>query len=185
MFDLTQVYSVFANSGNFVPLTPFLSITDSNNQPLPLNQKPIVEQVIPASVAFQISHILADPAARAPAFGYNSLLNIKNHSVAVKTGTTNNLRDNWTFGYTPNLLIATWVGNNDNSPMSSVASGITGASPIWARTMTQLLQGSENIPFLQPPAVVKVNVSCQTPRYEYFVKGTEPKLDCSESGKIL
>ena len=185
MFDLTQVYSVFANSGNFVPLTPFLSITDSNNQPLPLNQKPIVEQVIPASVAFQISHILADPAARAPAFGYNSLLNIKNYSVAVKTGTTNNLRDNWTFGYTPNLLIATWVGNNDNSPMSSVASGITGASPIWARTMTQLLQGSDNIPFLQPPAVVKVNVSCQTPRYEYFVKGTEPKLDCSESGKIL
>jgi len=68
-------------------------------------------------------------------------LNIKDHShVAVKTGTTQNQRDNWTIGYTVDYLVATWVGNNDNTPMSYVASGVTGASPIWNKTMTYLLK---------------------------------------------
>jgi membrane carboxypeptidase/penicillin-binding protein len=143
--------------------------------------------VLDPAVAYQINSILSDPQARAPAFGTNSILNLPGSSVAVKTGTTNNLRDNWTFGYTSDLLVATWVGNNDNSPMSSVASGITGASPIWARTMKKLIGSNITKPFTPPNTMLKINMSCsQSPKYEYYIKGTEPKINCSkELGTLL
>lgn len=186
MLDMAQVYSVFATGGNKIPISPILSITDSANHTLPINQTPTT-QVIPASVAFQVNQVLSDPQARAPAFGYNSILNIKNRHVAVKTGTTNNLRDNWTFGYTPNLLVATWVGNNDNSSMSSVASGITGASPIWSRTITSLLENTPDSNFAPPDTIVRAKSSCTTNSYDYFIKGQEPHLNCQvvETGQIL
>jgi 1A family penicillin-binding protein len=184
MLDMVQVYSIFATSGYKVPLTGIVSITDATGQSLPITQG-VKKQIIPETVAFQINSMLADNSARAPAFGINSVLNIRGFEVAVKTGTTNNLRDNWTFGYTPNLLVATWVGNNDNTPMSAVASGITGASPIWSRTMTQLVNGQEKVAFTKPAEMIRVATSCTVPpKYEYFVKGTEPKLDCNKTGAI-
>lgn len=188
MIDLASVYATFANSGTKIPFTPILSVSDSLGHQLPIihNSDPKI-QVIPESIAYQINSILSDPAARAPAFGINSILNLPGPNVAVKTGTTNALRDNWTFGYTPDLLVATWVGNNDNTPMSSVASGVTGASPIWARTMQKLLQTSPATAFIPPENLVRAKVSCDNPsRYEYFVKGTAPKLDCSQKiGTLL
>jgi penicillin-binding protein 1C len=187
MLDLAGVYSVFANGGNKTPLNPILSVSNSRGTDLNWPKSPILTEVIPPAIAYQISSILSDPLARAPAFGLSSVLNVPGPSVAVKTGTTNNLRDNWTFGYTKNLLVATWVGNNDNTPMSSVASGITGASPIWARTMKKLLTGTTPTPFIPPQSMLKINTSCtNTPKYEYFVKGTEPKINCQEqSGTLL
>ena len=83
--------------------------------------------------------ILSDDKARSPIFGMNSKLKIKDKTVAVKTGTTNNLKDNWCIGWTPSYLVAAWVGNNDGSPMSWVASGISGATPIWNKIMTKIL----------------------------------------------
>lgn len=187
MYDLVQAYSVFANNGYKIPLNSILEIRDSNNQLLTMNHKSLTkQQILPESIAFQINSILSDNFARSGAFGANSVLNIKGHTVAVKTGTTNNLRDNWTIGYTPSYLVATWVGNNDNSSMSSVASGITGASPIWSRTITELLKEQPNLPFPQPSTIVKALVNCEPKRYDYFVKGTEPKIDCSlPPGQIL
>jgi len=85
-------------------------------------------------VAYLLTDILKDNEARTPAFGSKSALVIPGHSeVAVKTGTSNNLRDNLTVGYTQDYLVAVWVGNNDNSPMSHVVSGVTGAAPILIR----------------------------------------------------
>lgn len=189
MLDLAQVYSVFATGGNKIPFNPIISVSDSTGSPLSnyTRPNPIITQVIPSSVAFQINQVLSDPAARAPAFGHNSILNIKNHVVAVKTGTTNNLRDNWTFGYTPDVLVATWVGNNNNSSMSSVASGITGASPIWSRTMTSLLKDSTSASFTPPTTIVRAKSSCTSNVFDYFIKGQEPKLNCEvvENGQIL
>ncbi len=188
MMDLASVYSVFANGGKKIPFNPIISIKDSNNQSLSMtyNLQP-TSQVLDPSVAYQINSILSDPVARAPAFGTNSILNLPGQGVAVKTGTTNSLRDNWTFGYTQNLLVSTWVGNNDNTPMSSVASGITGASPIWARTMKALLGVGPHLAFATPNNLIKVNVSCsKTPKYEYFVSGNIPKIDCTpKTGTIL
>ena len=204
MMDLAGVYSVFANGGTKVPFNPIISVYDSRGDSLspkgsdlegraqPTDTKvgrsdPKGTTVLSPSVAYQINSILSDPTARAPAFGVNSVLNLPGKNVAVKTGTTNNLRDNWTFGYTTDLLVATWVGNNDNSPMSSVASGITGASPIWARTMKKLIGSNVTEPFAPPNTMLKINVSCGlNPKYEYFIKGTEPKINCSkELGTLL
>lgn len=188
LLDLASVYAVFANGGYKVPLSPILTVTDSQGRLIPFSTTlTSTSPVIDPAVAFQINSILSDPAARAPAFGTHSVLNVS-ANVAVKTGTTNNLRDNWTIGYTPNLLVATWVGNNDNSSMSSVASGITGASPIWAHTMQSLLKVHVSTPFTPPANMVRRQVSCSSPpKYEYVLPGTTPILNCSPtpSGTLL
>lgn len=102
------------------------------------------ENVLDERVAYIITDILKDNNARSPAFGTHSQLVIPNHpEVAVKTGTSNNLRDNLTIGYNKEYLVAVWVGNNDNSPMSRIASGLTGASSIWNRIMTILLTSDD------------------------------------------
>lgn len=186
MLDLAQAYAVFANSGTKVALTPLLSVTTHTGESLPLpKQEPI--PLLPESVAFQINQSLSDNAARSAAFGTRSILNLKNHVVAVKTGTTNNLRDNWTFGYTQKYLVATWVGNNDNTPMSQVTSGITGASPIWSRTMQELLKIDDSPAWSPPPTLVRARTSCETNYYDYFPAGKEPRLNCTEpnTGQIL
>lgn len=188
MLDLAQVYSVFASGGYKTPLSPILDIQDGSGHTLYHQESVDPIEVLPPSVAYQINSILSDPSARAPAFGYNSILNLPGKNVAVKTGTTNNLRDNWTFGYTQDLLVSTWVGNNDNSPMSSVASGITGASPIWANTMVKLLAERPATPFTPPSSMIRAQSNCASPpAYEYFIPGSLPSLNCSspETGLIL
>jgi len=132
--------------------------------------------------------------ARTPAFGPYSVLNIPGQEVAVKTGTTNSLRDNWTVGYTSNLLVAVWVGNNDNTPMNQVASGITGASPIWNKTIRLLLDENNPHVFPVPDNIVEVLI-CKTtgtlacagcPRVskEVFAVGSEPKTVCNAGSFI-
>lgn len=202
MIDLAQVYSNFANLGHRIDFKPVLKVTDSTGRVLEDNTcSPGTcpsTQVISPFVAYQISDILADNNARSPAFGSRSVLYIPSHQVAVKTGTTNDLRDNWTIGYTQNILVATWVGNNDNSPMSRVASGITGASPIWNKTITTLLQELPQQQFSPPDGLLKVAIcrntatryckECPSPIvYEYFVPGTEPVATCTPEsiGQIL
>jgi membrane carboxypeptidase/penicillin-binding protein len=109
-------------------------------------------------VAFLLTDILKDNTARAPEFGLNSYLVVKDHpEVAAKTGTSNDLRDNWTVGYNQNYLVLTWVGNNDNSPMSRIASGITGAAPIWNKIMSAVLENQPSIDWKVPDGVVKIN----------------------------
>ncbi|MEI8232290.1 MAG: transglycosylase domain-containing protein [bacterium] len=188
MLDLASVYAIFANNGQKVPFSAILSVTDSRGNDLTIkDSNALATQIIDPAIAYQINSILSDPIARAPAFGINSVLGLPGKNIAVKTGTTNNLRDNWTFGYAPEILVSTWVGNNDNTPMSSVASGITGASPIWARTMKQILGGTQIPPFTPPNNIVKVNTSCtDSPKYEYFIKGNTPAIDCSsQNGTLL
>ncbi len=119
-------------------------------------------------MAFLITSILSDNKARAPEFGLNSFLVIPDHpEVAVKTGTSNDLRDNWTDGYSQDYLVITWVGNNDNSPMSRIASGVTGASPIWNKIMSTLLRDKPSIDWSAPEGVVKIN--CPGGKSEWFI----------------
>jgi membrane peptidoglycan carboxypeptidase len=99
---------------------------------------------VPKDVAKTLSEILSDNGARTPAFGPNSPLIIPGETVSVKTGTSDSKRDNWTIGYTPDFVVAVWVGNNDNTPMNpSLTSGITGAAPIWHDIMTELLKNKK------------------------------------------
>ena len=198
MVDMAVVYGVFANLGTRVDLNPFTSISDHEGNKLDFTGcadptikkdtycKPV--RALDPRVAYQISDILSDNQARSQAFGTNSVLHIPNHQVAVKTGTTNSLRDNWTIGYTNDVLVASWVGNNDNSSMSNIASGITGASPIWNQIMTSLLNSKESQSFSTPTNLVKVNVCTITgqlacngcpSKEELFIPGTEPETHCS------
>ncbi|MBI2310161.1 transglycosylase domain-containing protein [Candidatus Collierbacteria bacterium] len=210
MADMAEAYGTIANYGVYVPLNPILKVENSQGKVLfqktPNSQNvgtsdsqtvgnsdsqifpSIPNRAMPAGVAFQLIDILSDPIARAPAFGTRSVLNIPGHQVAVKTGTTNNLRDNWTFGFTTDFVVSAWVGNNDNSPMSYIASGITGASPIWSR-ITQGILSQRKTPhvFPQPQDLVTIKICALTGqlacedcpvREEFFIPGTEPKTAC-------
>lgn len=176
MTDLATVYGTVANLGKRVTLDPIIKVTNYQQDIVYQKQDQLPQQVLDPGVAYIISNILADNSARSIEFGTNSPLNIQGHTVSVKTGTTDNKRDNWTIGFTPNYLVAVWVGNNDNTPMSqSLASGITGAAPIWNKIMSGLLANTSNVALNLPDDVVSKNCFG---RSEYFVKGTENTPDC-------
>lgn len=198
MVEMVTAYGVFANNGYKITLHPILKVTDSKGKVLseykPVESPLLGKKVLPDGVAFIISNILSDNGARTPSFGSNSPLFIRGYNVAVKTGTTNDYRDNWTIGYTPSYVVATWVGNNDNTPLKGVVSGVTGAAPIWNQIMRGLIVGKPVQTFSRPENVVGANVCatsgllpqpagsayvCPT-RYEYFIRGTVPRL--SEPG---
>lgn len=194
MYDMAKVYGTLANTGYTVDLNPFLLVKDSKGRVLYRN--PCSEATNPCDAqrtvspvaAYQVTSILSDNGARTPAFGSRSVLYFPNQDVAVKTGTTNSLRDNWTIGYTSDRVVVTWVGNNDNTPMSSVASGITGASPIFHTIMASQLEGQHHA-FSAPTGLEKIAI-CQTtgtlpcnecPKVveEVFLEGTAPTRRCT------
>jgi membrane carboxypeptidase/penicillin-binding protein PbpC len=133
-------------------------------------------------VAWLIGDILSDDRARAIGFGLNSTLTI-DHTAAVKTGTTTNFHDNWTIGYTPDLLVGVWVGNSNYEAMHNVT-GVTGAAPIWNETIRALLAGQPDRPFVRPDGMKQAEVcdlsgllptsACPHTRTEWFIAGTEP-----------
>ncbi len=196
MTDMAVVFGSLANTGERVNLHSVLEVKDSKGRTLEKFNPSLEETSIALkpSTAYILTNILSDNKARTPAFGPKSSLVIEDHPhVAVKTGTTQNMRDNWTIGYTPDFVVVVWVGNNDNSPMSYVASGITGASPIWNKTMSFLLEDTPDKMFEQPENVLRIEVCPSTGTlpcngcggaWEFFEKGTEPKYHCtSESTK--
>lgn len=186
MVDMAEAYGTFANYGERVPLQSIISVEDYKGNKLEsIERKPT--QVLSPQTSFIISDILSDNYARQFAFGLQSDLYIPDYKVAVKTGTSNNKRDNWTIGYNRKYLTAVWVGNNDNSPMNPVlTSGVTGASPIWHRVMLMVL--NRNIPitadvqpaseFSEPDGLVKKQ--CYFGKEEYFRSGTENSQDCNQ-----
>ena len=133
LFDMTAAYSVFANNGQRIPPVSILKITDFAGNVIYEYQPQPGEQVIRAEHAYLISSILSDNNARSLMFGPNSPLNLS-FPVAAKTGTTNDIRDNWTMGYNPDLVTGVWVGNADYTPMIN-SSGLSGAAPVWSQFM--------------------------------------------------
>ncbi|KKP60622.1 MAG: Penicillin-binding protein [Candidatus Roizmanbacteria bacterium GW2011_GWC2_34_23] len=181
MVDMAEAFGVLANKGYKIPINYFQTIKDNNGNVL-REMTPFKIKEIDPAIAYIISDILSDNFARIFAFGPGSSLEIPGYRVAVKTGTTNDKKDNWTIGYTPEFLVTVWVGNNDNTPMNPyLTSGITGASPIWNRTMSYLLKnyGSGNKWYEKPDNIVEKN--CYYGRKEYFVRGTESSTNCSQA----
>ncbi|MCL4352926.1 penicillin-binding protein [Patescibacteria group bacterium] len=190
MLDMANVYDTLANQGVRVSLNPLLKVTDARGDvleekaagkfsnktwPWAQNQNP-GKRVLDPGVAFIISNILADNNARSEEFGLNSPLFIPGHTVSVKTGTSDNIRDNWTIGYTPNWVVTVWVGNDNNSPMQGLVSGITGAAPIWHSIMAYLLNIKPEKPIPVPSDVIEK--PCLG-RMEYFIRGTENSVNCA------
>lgn len=211
MVDMAVVYGTLANNGIRKDLTPIRHITDAYGNSVKAKTEPnfssvalakennddsgIInshdgEAVLSPSVAYWLTDILSDNKARLVAFGPYAKLEIPGHKVAVKTGTTNEFRDNWTVGYTPDYLVASWVGNTNNTPMNkNLVSGITGAAPIWNGIMTSLLQDKPNKEFDKPEGLIPVKICastgtltcqfCKDTVTEYFMPGTEPKRSCT------
>jgi len=174
LLDLTSAYSVFANSGKRMEPVGILKITDYQGNLVYEYNPPSGEQVIRPEHAYLITSILSDNEARTPMFGRNSLLNLS-FPVAAKTGTTNDFRDNWTLGYTPDLTVGVWVGNADYTPMQNTT-GLTGAAPIWSQFMQyaeMALTNNNPSPFVQPQGIVE-KVICSS-------SGASPSDSCPET----
>jgi membrane peptidoglycan carboxypeptidase len=183
LIDLASGYAAFANGGHQVEPVSVLKVEDRDGNVLE-EYKPVKgKRVLSEGVAYLITNILSDNNARLITFGPNSLLNFSNRTVAVKTGTTDDMRDNWAVGWTPRFLTTVWVGNNDNSKMTRVASGISGASPIWSQIMQEIFKENPVREFEVPKSVVQEEVDRISgypahdgfpARNEYFIKGTIP-----------
>lgn len=184
LIDMVSAYSSFANGGKKTEPVAVLKVTDRDGKVLEEWKEGDGEQVISSGEAFIISSILSDPEARKITFGAATSLTVPDRKVAVKTGTTNDRRDNWTVGWAAKGRIAgVWVGNNDNTPMKEVASGITGASPIWKRIMVNALKDQPKEEFTKPDGVLEMDVDTVSgyaahdgfpSKKEYFIEGTQP-----------
>jgi len=183
LIDTVTSYSAFANGGTKIEPVAILKVTDKDGNVLREFKPTQGRRVMSQEEAFLIDDILSDNNARLLAFGANSLLNA-GKGVAVKTGTTNDQKDNWTIGWTQDIIIGTWVGNNNATAMKSVASGITGASPIWRSILNTALQMGFKAPeWTPPPGVEQVEVDVVSgypshdgypSRQEWMIKGTKP-----------
>ncbi len=138
LLELTGGYAAFANEGLLNKPVVVLRVEDSSQNILE-EYTPRPEQAINKNSALLISDVLSDNKARTPAFGANSFLHFPNNPVAVKTGTTNDYRDAWVVGYSPDIAIGVWFGNNDNSPMEKKVAGFI-AAPLWHAVMEEALK---------------------------------------------
>ena len=157
LMQMTNAYAAFANSGDQYPAHGILSIEDKYNKTIFVDQEASKQAISPQG-AYLISDILSDNATRARMFG--SSLNVvgtdgKTKKVAVKTGTTDSYRDAWTIGYTSDIVVGVWTGNNDNTPMQNSGGAVAG--PIWRKMMSQAI-GASNPSFAQPSGITKATV---------------------------
>jgi penicillin-binding protein 1C len=188
MMEMATAFGVLANQGVRVPLNPILEVKDYTGAVLETYDPAVMAtelegffdeedekanrvgetrlslyRALNREPAYIIADILADNGARSAAFGANSQLRIPDRTVSVKTGTTNDVRDNWTIGFTPEYVVATWVGNNDGSPMNPyLVSGITGAAPLWNSIMRQVLVNEEDVEQVKPPGITEITVCAET-----------------------
>lgn len=179
LLQLTDAYATIANNGRQLPTIAILKIVDHDGNVVYQYSQPEGKQVFRGEYAYMMSSILSDNAARAPMFGANSVLNLP-FPAAAKTGTTNDFRDNWTLGYTPDLAVGVWVGNPNYTPMLNTT-GLTGAAPIWSQFMQIAIPevtGGYLTPFVRPSGVVD-KVVCT-------YSGTEPSEWCpSQTSEIF
>jgi 1A family penicillin-binding protein len=172
LIEMTGAFQAMANGGRLVPPTTILQITDSFGR-LIQPARPQPRQVLREEHAYLITHILSDNEARSSAFGPNSYLHLS-RPAAAKTGTTNDFRDNWTMGYTPEIVTGVWIGNTDRTPMIDV-SGLSGAGPIWHNFMERAHEGLPVRDFVRPPTIIELEVCADS--------GTLPSEVCPERRK--
>ena len=193
LLEETAAFGAFANGGHRVRPTAVLRVEDAGGQVVWAPAGAAVgPRVLDERVAYLITDILSDNMARIPTFGETSVLQLS-RPAAVKTGTTTDYRDNWTVGYTPELVVGVWVGNADNEPMHDI-SGVTGAAPMWRDFMEAALKGRPVREFQRPEGLVSVQVcalsgllpgdSCPHRVTELFLAGTEPTATCTMHRRV-
>ena len=195
--ELAAAYAAFANGGYAVAPQAIRSVVDADGEVLwqqPCGSPEMCrrDRVLDERVAYQITDILSDDQARIPTYGEESVLRLT-RPAAAKTGTTTDFRDNWTVGYTPDLVVGVWVGNADNEAMHKV-SGITGAAPLWRDAMEAAHLGLPVRDFERPDGLVTAEVcalsgqlpgpDCAHHVSELFIEGTVPDGMCSMHRRV-
>lgn len=219
LLDHVYAFSVLANNGVMVgepvsealrrpgyrELNPvaILRIEDARGQILHSYTQPETRQVIDPKLAYLMQNIMSDNESRIPAFGQDNKLVLPDRPVAAKTGTTNDFRDGWTLGFTPQFATGVWVGNADYRDMGQEAPGGSVAAPIWQQVMIHLHQGQPVEQFPVPAGIVQVQVckrsgmlptpNCPEVKTEIFIEGTQPTTPdtlfqpfriCGNSGRL-
>ncbi|MBX3061180.1 MAG: transglycosylase domain-containing protein, partial [Anaerolineae bacterium] len=199
LLDMVYAYAVMDNMGAMVgqPRPPerqrpgyrtldpvsILRVEDRNGNVLYEYNQPQRREILPPQLAYLMNDILSDRSARCAAFGCPNVLELPgNRPAAAKTGTTNNYRDDWTIGYTPELVTGVWMGNSNNTPTNDLPS-YKGAAPIWHALMSWTLDGKAISTWQRPPGLIEMAVcnisgllptpSCPTVS-ELFMDGTQP-----------
>jgi len=203
LLDMIYAFGVFANTGRMygAPVPPdqlrvgyreldpvaILRVEDRNGNVLYEYSQPESREILSPQLAYLMNSILSDRQARWAGMGMNNALELSNNRpAAAKTGTTNDFRDAWTVGYTPQLAVGVWMGNSDNSEMKNLP-GLRGAAPVWHAVMEYALQDEEIVPFARPDGLIERAVcavsgklpgpNCPTVN-ELFIPGTEPTEHC-------
>ena len=184
LLDMATAFGVFANGGVRIEPNPIVQIVDSQGEVVEETGAPVGTRALSAELAFQITDILADPVARELGFGRSETLMLEDRPAAVKTGTTNDFRDSLTVGYTPQRVVAVWVGNADRTEMDEV-SGAKGAGPIWNEVMEVAHRGLPEARFARPGGLISAEIDPvsglvpgeYTPKTiaEFFIPGTVPE----------
>jgi len=192
LLELTAAYGALANGGHAVRPVAVRRVEDEEGRLLWAPEPGLGGRVLDERVAYLVTDILSDDVARIPSFGEASVLALS-RPAAVKTGTTTDFVDNWTIGYTPELVVGVWAGNADNEPMRDI-SGISGAAPIWHDLMESALKGYPAVEFRQPEGLVEVEVcalsgqlpgdDCPHRVRELFLEGTEPHETCTMHRRV-
>jgi len=170
LIEHTNGFVALARDGVAQPYYTILKVEDSKGTILEEKGSPKQQRVLDKQVVRQITSILTDNDARSYVFGANNYLTLSGRPVAAKTGTTNDYRDSWLLGYTPQLATGVWVGNTDHSPMNK-GTGANAAGPIWQRYMNRILQAYPSVGFPAPDPITcdKIMV-CGQPYREKVVR---------------
>jgi penicillin-binding protein 1A len=185
LLDLTSAYAVFANQGVRQPPVAILSITDSSGRTLFANDA-LPAQVMRPQTAYLITNLLKGVVEQGTGWKARAL----GRPIAGKTGTTNDYRDAWFIGYTPELVAGVWVGYDDQRSLGPRATGSRAALPLWLNFMQEAVRGQEPVDFSIPAGVVFRNIDphtgllsterCKSSLREAFLPGTEPRTYCNE-----
>ncbi len=175
VLDQASGYSTLANQGLHVDPTPFRLVKDSLGTIILDNRFPASTDVVSAGTAYIMTSMLEDVIAHGT--GYPNA--VIGRPAAGKTGTTSSFRDAWFVGYTPDLVTAVWLGNDNYSPMNESYGGNIPAR-IWAKFMKAALAGTAPHDFPFPAEEIEKVAGCRR-GYEYFLKGTEPQSGCGGS----
>ncbi|MBA3533780.1 MAG: transglycosylase domain-containing protein [Ardenticatenales bacterium] len=219
LLDHVYAFSVLANNGvmageqvdplerrpGFRELNPvtILRVEDARGQVITEYTQPETRQILSPQLAYLMQNVMSDNESRIPAFGEDNKLNLPDRPAAAKTGTTNDFRDGWTLGFTPQYVTGVWVGNADYRDMGKEAPGGSVAAPIWQRAMMALHEGLPVEPFPVPEGIVQVQIcaksgmlptpNCPEVKTEVFIEGTQPTTPdtlfqgfriCGSSGRL-
>ena len=160
LLDMVAAYAALDNYGSYIPPTAILRIEDADGNIVEDYQPPQGRQVVTPVQAYMITSILSDNTAREPLQGPNSPL-LLSRPAAAKTGSTDDYKDSWTIGYTPDLATGVWVGNTDSKPMKEVL-GSLGAGRIWHQYMEDVHVGTPVHDFAAPPGIREYRICRET-----------------------